>query len=761
MKNLNEITRRFVGLVALSVFLFTLVSADAAVKFATGLSGETNAPAAAAEAAAQMKAKLDGTVPDLIVICDNKQVADINPVLNAIAVEFPGVPVYGRGDYWDPYDPYSDDGVTGVVGDTVGGLGLLALCGVGYEAHYITGVDSTFSASAIRAKGQELANLIDPLPTDTKVVLVFGDMHGGNGINNFVPGMIDILGNNFPLVVGSQNDWTPYIYHNGSRVTDPAQAIILKGNFGVSFAVAQGSSPSYWAVEAAAAQSALDAVPAGMEPKLMLWFNCNSRRGTDLQAHIDAVQAVIGTDLPMFGAYSGGEAGKPGNTANIQYGTGLGIFALIYDIASPLITPPGGGIYVDPVPVTLSISNPGAGASIRYTTDGSDPDENSTLYTGQFSLTAGTTVKARTYVADGNCSDVSTAAFAINTALANEPPAVYAGGYQRIRLPDDTVQLDGIVSDETLPYPPGDVAKSWSVVSGPAAVVFEDANLPATNAVFSTAGQYLLRLTADDGELAVSDDVPVYVADAGSSQPVTALLNPSFELDQNGNPSTVKRDFDEVQGWVSGLDQGSGVETILHPTDPARDFTGTGDGLMKAFGKWVTDIGQGDWFYQIMSHQIVAGDQYHLTFAYGPSSADTSVIASFIDGSTMDELASVTVSSSVIRVFADYTLDFTVPEGANCVGHDLGIKFTIGQRPQPWDGWASVDNLRLEYVPGLPTVAGDLTGDSVVNEGDLKELVDMWLWSGSAGSIPEDMVVDQTVNAVDFAYLADQWLTGQ
>ena len=96
MKSLDEITHRFVGLVALFALFITSVSADAAVKFATGLSGETNAATAAAEAAAQMKAKLGGTVPDLIVICDNKQVADINPVLNAIAVEFPGVDRHRR-----------------------------------------------------------------------------------------------------------------------------------------------------------------------------------------------------------------------------------------------------------------------------------------------------------------------------------------------------------------------------------------------------------------------------------------------------------------------------------------------------------------------------------------------------------------------------------------------------------------------------------------------------------------------------------------
>jgi hypothetical protein len=57
------------------------------------------------------------------------------------------------------------------------------------------------------------------------------------------------------------------------------------------------------------------------------------------------------------------------------------------------------------------------------------------------------------------------------------------------------------------------VTATWSKVSGPGNVAFADAQAPATTATFTTAGPYVLRLTADDGELSAADDVSVTVAD--------------------------------------------------------------------------------------------------------------------------------------------------------------------------------------------------------------------------------------------------------
>ena len=96
------------------------------------------------------------------------------------------------------------------------------------------------------------------------------------------------------------------------------------------------------------------------------------------------------------------------------------------------------------------------------------------------------------------------------TTPGNLPPSVDAGPDQTITLPDDAI-LDGTVSDDGIPDPPGTVTSSWSQVSGPGVVTFGDASALDTTASFSTAGIYVLRLTASDGEYSPSDEVIITV----------------------------------------------------------------------------------------------------------------------------------------------------------------------------------------------------------------------------------------------------------
>ena len=79
--------------------------------------------------------------------------------------------------------------------------------------------------------------------------------------------------------------------------------------------------------------------------------------------------------------------------------------------------------------------------------------------------------------------------------------------------------LNGTASDDGNPNPPGEVTSSWSKVSGPGNVVFNDPTAVVTNAQFDTSGTYVLRLTTDDSQQVTSDDVNITVTD--NSTPVT------------------------------------------------------------------------------------------------------------------------------------------------------------------------------------------------------------------------------------------------
>src|SRR3989442_8217930 len=92
----------------------------------------------------------------------------------------------------------------------------------------------------------------------------------------------------------------------------------------------------------------------------------------------------------------------------------------------------------------------------------------------------------------------------------NLAPVVNAGADQVITLPS-SANLTGTAIDDGQPNPPGVLTTTWSQVSGPGTVSFSNARALNSTATFSASGAYVLRLTASDGALAVSDDVAVTV----------------------------------------------------------------------------------------------------------------------------------------------------------------------------------------------------------------------------------------------------------
>ena len=148
-----------------------------------------------------------------------------------------------------------------------------------------------------------------------------------------------------------------------------------------------------------------------------------------------------------------------------------------------------------------------------------------------------------------NARKASGVMFSFDTQIPNQPPMVSAGDDQTIDI-SATSQLNGTVSDDGKPNPTGEITNIWIKVSGPGNVVFDDPTAVITNAQFDTPGTYVLRLTSDDGELQVQDDVTVVVEQpapnqspvvhAGDDQTinisVAAQLNGSVSDDGNPDP---------------------------------------------------------------------------------------------------------------------------------------------------------------------------------------------------------------------------------
>jgi RHS repeat-associated protein len=117
-----------------------------------------------------------------------------------------------------------------------------------------------------------------------------------------------------------------------------------------------------------------------------------------------------------------------------------------------------------------------------------------------------------TYVLRLTASDTDAASHdevTVSVGGTNQPPEVNAGTDQTITLPN-TATLGGAATDDG--WPEGNpLAVSWSVVSGPATVTFNNPNQAATSASFNEPGDYVLRLSADDSQLSASDEVIVKV----------------------------------------------------------------------------------------------------------------------------------------------------------------------------------------------------------------------------------------------------------
>lgn len=142
----------------------------------------------------------------------------------------------------------------------------------------------------------------------------------------------------------------------------------------------------------------------------------------------------------------------------------------------------------------------------------------------------------------------------------NTPPLVNAGSDQSVVLPN-TVQLDGTVSDDGQPTPPGTVLTEWVQISGPGTAAFGDPSAVDTAASFTLPGLYVLRLNAFDGAMFNGDNVTINVT--GSSNIIAIdqrIIDGSNDAEENINNTM----------WITSAD----LDMMLDPgsTSPINNL---------------------------------------------------------------------------------------------------------------------------------------------------------------------------------------------
>jgi hypothetical protein len=226
---------------------------------------------------------------------------------------------------------------------------------------------------------------------------------------------------------------------------------------------------------------------------------------------------------------------------------------------------------------------------------------------------------------NANGSALFDAALAWAAGFSNAAPQVNAGP-DRSALTGSPIPLEGWLADDGFPALP---AATWTVVSCSGTAAIADESAPITTITFSDPGTCVLRLTADDGQLAASDDVEIAVyaqntapaVSAGASQSVAiqspALLSGSVvDADRLPHPPAVTGRWSKVSG-PGGVMFGDATALVTTATFTAPGayvlrLTGS-DGELSASADTTVTVTSTVLFVVGNSAQLTAGE----TLAHG------------------------------------------------------------------------------------------------------------------------------------------------
>lgn len=271
-------------------------------------------PVAAGRAAAlALKERMGETEPHAVIVAECFEEKTLKQsVLLGVASIFPRERLFGCATYgsFDRTGCHDLDAVTlmGIGGD---GIAVSAAVTPKLDCTGLTMEDHLdLLKERLHKGGAALAKDISK-STEDQLLIILADAHSPK--NQFlVEGLQQVLGADFSITGGSANKNTgqTFVYYAGEAHQDAAIALMLSGNFNVAMAGRQAQSND--AVISSAGEAASAAKEnLGGEALAALAFNCGGRKGKldRLEDELTAIQAVLGTNLPLFGCYCAGEVG--------------------------------------------------------------------------------------------------------------------------------------------------------------------------------------------------------------------------------------------------------------------------------------------------------------------------------------------------------------------------------------------------------------------------------------------------------------------
>ncbi len=247
----------------------------------------------------------------------------------------------------------------------------------------------------------------------------------------------------------------------------------------------------------------------------------------------------------------------------------------------------------------------------------------------------------------------------------NQPPSVNVGADQTLAV-GQTLDLQAAVVDDGWPSPPGAVTLQWTSQSGPATPTWplNDANQAHTHVVFPTAGTYVLRLTANDGQVTGFDELSVTVT--------TPNVPPTVSLSAPANGAVFAYTVSSIALAASAADSDGNVVRV--------DFYADG--------------------------ALIGSDA---TAPYAMTWVAPSIGAHSLTAVAVDNRNASTISTPVnITISAAPTVTLTAPlQGASVSGPNVAVKYTlIG---------SGYDHVRL-LLDGVGVAIANPTGSYTFND---------------------------------------------
>ncbi len=326
----------------------------------------------------------------------------------------------------------------------------------------------------------------------------------------------------------------------------------------------------------------------------------------------------------------------------------------------------------------------------------------------------------------------------------NQAPTVNAGTDQGV-LMSSAASLDGTVNDDGLPNPPASVVTGWTKFSGPGAVTFANSAAVDTTATFNAAGTYVLRLTANDGQMSTSDDVTITVSEATSGNTVVfqdgvwpsgtysgtrdAYIRSDKPTNQHGTTNTLETNGDPLRSMLlawdtSSIPAGSSVQSVSLTFNVVNGTASVYE-LYELKRAWV-ETG--------VTWNVASGTNWAVAGALGPTDRGSTLLGTI--STSLTGLATVQLNAAGVAVVQSWinspTSNFGIVMAGDPVDTDslqissreassaanrpkLTVIYSGGSGPTNQAPSVSAGPDRTVTLPGVASLDGTVTDDALPN----------------------------------------------